>query len=244
MSTLKKFAKRLLLVTGMLILIISIANVIWIMSGSSEWEKVIDKNGVQVYSYKAPGSYRKQVKGVVRGKYTQSQIVASLMLDNHSLENCKEWIPVCIELKVLEPYSDKTQGDAVFWTLELMPPVFKNREYVIKSRTHQDPVTKVVSIDIMSAANKIPLNDCCVRIRHIHNRWQISPVDAKGEVEIQIIQDFSMGGFFPDFLLNLGVAEETYKLFHDKLPGLVNKEKYKNAKFPYIDESKPGAAQS
>jgi hypothetical protein len=233
--SMKKAGKAILFGTALLIAVGYAANLAWTISGSNKWELEIDKNGVQVYSFKAPGSYRTQVKGVTRGNYTQSQIVASLMLDNSSLENCKEWIPVCVDLKVLEPYDAKAQGDAVFWTLELMPPLFKNREYVIKSRAVQDPKTKVVAIDIMAAANKVPLNDCCVRITHIHNRWQITNVE-KGEVEIQLIQDVSMGGFFPDFLLNLGVAEETYKLLHSKLPGLLNKEKYRNAKFDYIDE--------
>ena len=233
---LKKPIKTVLLGAAALITLGYAAILAWTMSGSNKWELEIDKNGVQVYSFKAPGSYGKQFKGVTRAKYTQSQIVAALMLDNGSLENCKEWIAECVELQVLEAYNSKDQGDSVLWTLELLPPLFKNREYVIKSRAAQDPQTKVVSIDIMSAANKVPLNDCCVRINHIHNRWQLTPVD-KGELEVQLVQDFSMGGFFPDFLLNLGVAEETYKLFHDQLPGLLSKEKYRAAKFDYIVES-------
>jgi hypothetical protein len=233
--SLKKAAKVLLFGAAALILARFAVDVAYTNSGSDQWELDIDKNGVKVYSYKAPGSYRKQVRGVIRAKYTQSQIVAALMLDNHSLANCKEWIPVCIDVKTIEPYSAKAQGDTVLYTLELMPPVFTNREYLIKSRSQQDPKTKVVTVDIQSATNKIPLNDCCVRISHIHNRWQITPV-GKGEVEIQLTQDFTMGGFFPDSLLNLGVAEETYKLLHDKLPGYLNKEKYINAKLDYIEE--------
>jgi hypothetical protein len=225
-SKLKKAGKALLFGAAGSIVLISIVNVAWILSGSNQWELEIDRDGVQVYSFKAPGTFTKQFKGVMRGKYTQSQFVAALLLDNHSLDNCKEWIPACIGLEVLEPYNEKAQGDAVLWTLELLPPLFANREYVIKSHAEQHPETKVVSIDIMAAANKVPLNDCCVRITHIHNRWQIKPVD-NGQVEVELVQDFSMGGFFPDFLLNLANAEETYKLFH---------EKYRTARFAFIDE--------
>lgn len=238
MKLLKKLARLALFGAAALIAVVYAADVLWTRSGSSEWVQEIDKDGVQVYSYKAPGSFTKQWKGVVRGKYTQSQLVAALMLENHSLDNCKQWIPVCTDLKVLEPYSDKAQGDSVLWTLELMPPVFKNREYAIKSHANQDPQSKVVTIDIMAATNKVPLNDCCVRITHIHNRWQVSPA-ANGEVEIQLVQDFSMGGFFPNFLLNLGNAEETWKLLHDQLPTLLNKELYRTARFDYIDEALP-----
>lgn len=232
--SLKKIGKAVLIALALLIAVRYAVNFVWTMSGSSQWELEIDKDGIQVYSLKAPGSYVKQFKGVVRGKYTQSQVVAALMLDNDSLDNCKAWIPVCSGLKVLEPYSDKAQGDSVLWTLD-MPPMFKKREYVIKSRAAQDPTTKVVAIDIMAAPNKVPLNDCCIRITHIHNRWQVTKL-GKDEVEIQLVQDFSMGGFFPDFLINLSGADETYKLFHDALPGLLNKEKYLKARFDYIDE--------
>ena len=239
--SLKKAGKALLFGAASLIAVAYAAGAAWTLSGSSKWELEIDKDGVQVYSFKAPGSYLKQFKGVTRARYTQSQVVASLMLDNDSLQNCKDWIPVCVDLKVLEPYNDKAQGDSVLWTLELLPPLFKNREYVIKSHAAQDPMTQVVSVDIMAAANKVPLHDCCVRIAHIHNRWQVSPVQ-QGMVEVQLVQDFSMGGFLPDLLLNLGGAEETYKLFHDALPRLVDKERYRAASFDYIVQ-KPAAAQ-
>lgn len=235
-ARIKKIGGVLLLSSASLLLAWYAVNSVWQASGSSEWELEIDRDGVKVYSYKAPGSYTKQYKGVVQGDYTITQIVASLTLDNDSLENCKRWIPPCIGVEVLEPYSHKAQGDSVLWTLELMPPVFANREYLIKTQVDQNPKTKVATVDVMAGGNKLPPQDCCVRIKHIHNRWQLTPLD-NGKLEVQLIQDFSMGGFFPDFLLNFGGAEETYKLLHDQLPGLVDRPKYRNASFPYIDEA-------
>jgi hypothetical protein len=240
-AKLKRIGKVLFFGAASLIAVVSVVSTAWTLSGSNRWELEMDKNGVQVYSFKAPGSFTKQFKGVTRGDYTQSQFVAALLLDNHSLDNCKEWIPTCVGLQVLEPYSEQAQGDSVLWTLEVLPPLFANREYVIKSHAAQDPTTKVVAIDILAAANKVPLNDCCVRVTHIHNRWQITPLD-NGQVEVQLVQDFSMGGFFPDFLLNLANTEETYKLFHDQLPALVNKEKYRAARFDFIDEGEKVAS--
>jgi hypothetical protein len=235
-TTFKKIGRRTLVVAAALIAGGYAASAAWKLSGSEQWKLEIDRDGVQVWSYKEPGRSTKLFKAVTRGHYTQSQLVASLMLDNDSLQNCKDWIPVCTKLTVLEPYNDKAQGDSVLWTLQLMPPVFADREYVIKSHAAQDPRTKVVSVDIMAAANKIALHECCVRITHIHNRWQVGPA-RNGQVEISLVQDFGMGGFFPDVLLNLGNAEQTWTMFHDKLPGLLNKPKYRNARFDYIDET-------
>lgn len=232
---LKTIGKILLFGSASLITLGFAANAWWTLSGTDEWKLEIDKDGIQVYSYKAPGSYTKLFKSVTKANYTPSQVVGALMLDNDSLENCKAWIPVCVDLKVLEPYRDSMQGDAVLWTLELMPGVFSNREYVIKTHAKQNRSTKVVTVDVMAGGNKVPLSNDAVRISHIHNRWQVTPL-GNGQVELQLIQDFSMGGFFPNFLLNLGGADEAHALFAKQLPALLNKEKYRNASFDYISK--------
>lgn len=234
-SKLKKVGKVFLFGFASMIALIYVINVIWKSSGSAEWEMEYEQNGIKIYSFKEPGTYNKRVRGVMEGEYSLTHMAAALMLDNDSLDNCKDWIPECIELVELEPFTEEKQGDAILWTLELLPPVFTNREYLIKSHVTQDEESKRVAIDIVAAANKIPLNDCCIRIKHIHNRWEISPLD-NGKVQIQITQDFNMGGMFPAFLINLGVADETYKLLHDKLPALIDKPRYRNARFDFIEE--------
>src|SRR5690606_24033915 len=134
---------------------------------------------------------------------------------------------------VIDRFAPQKQGDTILWTLETLPPLFTNREYLIKSHVEQDPQSKAVSIDIVAASNKAPLSDCCMRIRHIHNRWQVTPLESGGGVQIELIQDFSMGGFFPSFLINLAGADETYKLLHDQLPELIDKQRYREARFDF-----------
>ena len=90
--------------------------------------------------------------------------------------------------------------------------------------TRMEPKCELLSSDAARYSSGVPLD--------------LSPA-ANGEVEIQLVQDFSMGGFFPNFLLNLGNAEETWKLLHDQLPTLLNKELYRTARFDYIDEALP-----
>ncbi len=231
----KSIGKVVLFGSTLFIVLFFAANTVWTLHGTDEWKLEIDRDGVQVYSYKESGSYNKIFKSVMNTDFTPSQIVGSLVMDNNSLDNCKEWIPECKELKVIEPYSDKMQGDVVLWTLELMPGLFKNREYLIKTHANEKSDTKVVTIDVMAGGNKIPLNNKTVRITHIHNRWQMTPLD-NGHIELQLIQDFSMGGFFPNFLLNLVGAREAHKLFAEQLPKLVDKERYRNARFDYISQ--------
>lgn len=233
MNKVKSISKKLLYILATVVFLAWIAKWAWINSGSNRWELEIDKGGVQVYSLKSPGHYMTQFKSVIKGKYTLNQLSAMLLLDNDSLENCKKWIPNCIGDEVIERYSEEKQGDTILWTLDMAP--FTNREFLIRSYAQQDPVTKVVAIDVLSATNKIPRNDCCFRIVQIHNRWQFTPLD-NGEVEIELIQDAKMDGFFPDFLINLGNAEEAFNMFHDQLAGFADKDKYRNANIGFIQE--------
>lgn len=209
------------------------ANIAWTMSGSSKWELEIDRDGVKVYSLKTPGAYNTQFKAVMRGKYTLNQLVGGL-IENSTLDNCKKNIPDCVDVKVISPWSAKTMSDTVLWKLALPEPL-SAREMVLRSQVFQDPATKTVTVEILAAPSSAPRNADAVRLTHIQNRWRYTPV-GKGEVEIEFLQDFDMGGMFPTLLLNLAGAEETYKFIHDQLPALINTEKLRAIKYDFIAE--------
>lgn len=236
MNKVKSIGKKLIYIFAAVIMLNWIIKYWWIGSGSDQWELEIDRNGVQVYSLKSPGYYVTQFKSVVKGDYSVNQLAASLLLDNDSLDNCKDWIPECVGDVVIEAYEPIKQGDSILWTLDAAPGVFDKREFLIRTYASQDPQTGVVSVDIMSATNKADRDPCCFRIVHIHNRWEFKQLDD-GQVEISLVQDARMDGFFPDFVVNLVGAEEAYKLFHDKLPVLMNKDKYRNAQFDFIKQT-------
>lgn len=193
----KKFFKFLLFGTACLIVIVVLAQVIWINSGSSKWELGIDKDGIKVYSLKSPGSFLKKFKGTVRVKNVSMNHVAASMIDDNNLENCKAWLPSCIDFKAIESFSPKTLTDANLWTFELFPP-FSPREILLKGHLRQDKQTKEIFIDYIAAPNAAPLNDGRVRVTHFHNSWQYIP-QPNGDVEIVHVQDFDMGGLFPAF---------------------------------------------
>lgn len=233
MNTAKSIGKKLVYILAALIMINWLVKYWWIGSGNNEWQLEIDRNGVQVYSLKSPGYYVTQFKSVMKTDFSQNQLAASLLLDNDSLENCKKWIPECVGDVVIEPYEEAKQGDSILWTLDAAPGVFDKREFLIRTYASQNPETGVVGIDILSATNKADRDPCCLRITTIHNRWEFKKL-ADGKVEVSLIQDAMMGGFFPDFLINLAGAEEAWKLFHDKVPVLMDNDKYRNARFSFI----------
>ena len=70
---------KVLFVLSVLIVAIFFINIIWTNSGSGEWVLEKDEAGTQIYSKKVPGSYVKQYKGIMRGKFTLNQLVAGLI---------------------------------------------------------------------------------------------------------------------------------------------------------------------
>jgi hypothetical protein len=203
-------------------------------SGSNQWELEIEKDGVKVYSIKSSGSSMKIFKCIARGQYTLSQFVAALLLDDDGLESCRDWIPTCFGYEPVEPWSSQTLSNTNLWRIGLFFP-FSPREIVNKSLLSQDKQSKALSIDVIAAPNKIPPNDGYVRVTELHNTWRLNPLE-NGEIEIEFVQDVDLGGLFPDFLTNLAGPSSLYTLLHTQLPGLLDKEKYRNAKFDFIEE--------
>lgn len=230
--------RRALRFTGyamaVLVVLICIANIAWRASGSNEWQLELERNGVQVYSLKAPGAYNKQFRAVMRTDFTLNQLVAGL-IENATLENCRNYIPGCVDMQVIVPWNSNTMSDTVLWKLALPPP-FAPRETVIRSQVSQDPETLAVTVDIIAAPNAVPRNPDAIRLTHIQNRWKYTPL-ANGQVEVEFLQDMDMGGLFPDFLLNLAGAEETYVFLHDQLPQLIDKEELRSVKYDFITEA-------
>jgi len=224
---------KFIFVCASLVVLTFVTSKVWKSSGSGEWELELEKNGVEVFSMKSPGSSVKQYKGVMQSDYSLNHLVAGL-IENSTLDNCKNNIPNCVDLQVLDEWDANLMSDTVLWKLELFPPL-KPREILIRSHVNQDEVTKVVSVDIYGAPNRIPRNENTVRLSYIQNKWVYTPV-AEGQTQIEFYQDMNMGGLFPDFLLNLAGADETYKFLHDQLPGLLNNDGLSSKKYDFIAE--------
>lgn len=212
--------------------------VIWdwvaVNSGSTEWELVIDRDGTQIYAMDVPGTSTRKFKGVTHyTKYSMSNIIAP-MIDEKIAEECDKWVPKCLSYEILKPWDPVLKHNIQLWTLNLVPGLAP-REILLMGTIMQDPETKVVTIENISVPNKVPPNDCCVRLQQVHNVWTYTPLED-GKIRVEFLQDLDMGGLFPDFLLNLGGAEEMFKMLNESNPKMLDHERYKNAKLDFIEE--------
>jgi hypothetical protein len=210
-----------------------IADWAWKMSGSNQWELVKEENGVKSYTFKAPGDRTIKVKAIMQGDYTLTQLAAMHIVDDN-LQTCKDWFPECTDFTRLKEFDMVKGYDQDMWRLDFPFP-FKDRELLLTTMVSQDPKTKIVVLDVLAMPATLPNNPDAVRIERMHNRWQFTPL-ANGKVEVELIQDTEMGGMFPYFLLNMVSVDENYKFFSGDLRKFLLKDKYVNAKLPFIQE--------
>lgn len=220
-----KFAKFAVRAGIALVVVYFVAGLVWRFSGSNQWEFKEEKNGVKVYTLKAPGLDSHQVKGIVRLRSTLAGLV-KFMQDPSVCDEVG-----CYESRMFEREDDQVQ----YYTFRYdVPLVFKTREFVVKAQFHQDPRTKIVTLQFDAAPEKLPPNKCCFRITDMNNVWRFKPL-GDGMVEIEYVMNMNEGGYIPYILLNTGGPQVMTGLLPE-LEKMVGKEKYQSAKFDFITE--------
>lgn len=224
-NIIKTICKAIFILVLSLLIIFFAAQAVWKMSGSGKWELEIDQQGVKVYSLKAPGSSLKKIKGVTRVKSSLSGLVS--FFQDQSV--CPEF--GCLTATVFERVNSQLYYNEFQYPL---PGPFKPREFVVKSLFYQVPETKEIHYTYAAVPEKLPENDCCVRLTHFYVFWRFIPL-GNGEVEVEFIRDFDLGGFMPDVLINLELANGSYSVL-SRLQSFLDRGKYKQDKFDFVTE--------
>lgn len=206
------------------------AHLTWKYSGSGQWELVREKNGIRVYAMKTPGNAMQQFKGVTRVQSTMNKAVA-LLLDPGICEFGKLG---CYDSYAIQKV-DERRGGAGYYSLKWRYPFyFRPRQYVVKSSFWQDPVTKEVIDTVEAAPDKLPPDDCCLRVTQMQNSWRLKPL-GNGEIEVEYVVNTAGGGFFPYILDNLGGPQYVYSVMR-KFPKWLENERYRNARVAFVAE--------
>jgi hypothetical protein len=208
-----------------LVVIYAVARAGWKFSGSNEWELWRDRKGVQIYTLKQPGADLERVRGVVTVKSSMSGMVKWLLDD----DTCKDI--GCTNAKTWGVVDERIRYSTFRYDL---PKPFKPREFVVREHVHQIPSTKEVWLEIGAVPEKLPPNDCCVRVTNMSNTWRLTPV-GKGMIEVEYTLNMNEGGFVPDLILNKDRPRYIYSELR-KLQKYLESPKYKNAKYDFIVE--------
>jgi len=226
----RKFSKYLLIAAVCLVAVAAASHLIWKYSGSNQWKLVQDKKGIRVYSRKVPGDSVMQFRGVTRVTAKMDPFVA-LLLDPGA---CNLGNDGCYAPTVLQKVDEQHGGTGYYSFKWKYPFHFQDRQYVVKCTFTQDPRSKEVFETVEAVPDKLPPDNCCVRITHMQNTWRLTPVE-NGQIEIEYVVDAPGGGFFPYLLDNAGgPAYMRYLLV--KMPKWMQNEPYKNADVPFVAE--------
>jgi START domain len=212
-----------------IIVLLVAAHFAWKYSGSNQWEKVAERNGVVVYSMKTPGQTREKFRAVfqIHGKF--SRLVAWM---NDNGKDNKAHPMGLYDLRILERQGSKESLTAY---KQPLASFLKPREFVIRNEFSQDPTTRVLSYTVTGVPDRIPPDDCCVRVPFMSNRWTLTP--EKGDaVEVEWFIDMDLGGNVPYFLQNK-VMPQGMLNFAPKVQEYMDRPKYKDAKYAWLLEA-------
>lgn len=223
-----RFLLRSLLV---LIILVLVAHFAWKYSGSNQWEKVGEQNGVVVYSLKAPGSTIEKFKAVWTIHSTLNRAVAWV---NDNKGDGKHHPMGLYDLRFLERRGSRLSVSAY---KQPIASFLRPREFVIQNEFSQDPKTKVLIYTVNAVPDRIPPDDCCVRVRAMANRWTLTPRKG-GVIEVEWFADMDLGGFLPYALQNK-VMPGGMLTFAQKVEGYMAREKYKDVRYDWVQELEP-----
>lgn len=230
-----KFTKFLVIanIAGLLLLV---AHMAWLRSGSNEWSLLSDKDGIRVWSMKAPGEAIKKYKLQMHVESNLSDVVFYMSDLNTGYDVGAS------DIRRIEEVLD----DPVFlaydtYKLDLKP--FGKMDVVIVNHYAQDPKTGVVRLSVHAAPNKIPVDPDVPRVKHLSNRFTVTPV-AQGGVDIELLAEMDLG--LPYVLQNLVMPQVVHEEFA-KMRGMFKKDKYRNGVPAFIvdpaERSAPAVAQ-
>jgi predicted Fe-Mo cluster-binding NifX family protein len=244
-TRLKRLLRRVARIAVALLITYTAASVVWRSYGSNQFELAIDRNGIKVYTLKAPGETLRMVKAVTRVRSSMAGLVTLLT------ETCGEY-------EVQQPAPTRGIGriaatlfpkqgcidDGEFYRVDEhlqygkfrlpFPFPFRAREFVVRSDLHQDPRTGKLWIEYAAAPEQVPPNDCCVRLRHMNNFVQLTPL-GNGLVGIDYVLNMDAGGYLPDLVASFMYPKFIFNVLRGLQPRLAQ-GKYQKAKIDLIVE--------
>jgi hypothetical protein len=199
----------------------------WLTLNAQEnWKLKIDKEGIKIYSSEIADSKIKALKVVCSLEASLSQLTAVLLNINEQ----DQWF-YHTKSRILKEVSPTE----LYYYAELdFPFPFSDRDFVEHLSLTQNPVTKVVTMEVQNLPDYIPPRKDFVRVIHSHCQWVIKPI-SKNLILIEFTLFANPAGSIPIWLVNLMSSYGPFETFK-KLKTELKKTEYAGVSFSYIKD--------
>ena len=213
----------------LLIILVSLCFVFWLMhewwkqSGSNEWELEREDQGVKVFTLKTPGSTLIKVRALTQVTSSMATMV-KFMEDPSTCEDVG-----CYDSLVIDTVPNSEPGYYMgyhAWKSD-SPGPFATRDAIALVAHYQDPHSKAMEVNFIATPNKLPPDECCIRLSHMHNIWKLTPIPG-GKIDIELTMDMALGGGIPNVITSLTLPETIFWMLSG-LQEIIDQDKYKNA---------------
>ncbi len=197
-----------------------------LLTAQEDWKLKSDKEGIKIYSSPFADSKIKALKVICSAQATLSQMTAVLL----NIREQDEWFyhTKSTVLKIVSPTE-------LYYYAELDFPIpFDNRDFVEHILLCQNPVTKIVTMEVQNLPDYLPAKKDFVRVTQSHCNWVIKPV-GKNLILIEFTLFADPGGSIPSWLVNMMSFHGPFETFR-KLKTELQKPEYARVSFSYIKD--------
>lgn len=192
-----------------------------------DWKLKSEKDNIKIYSKSLPESKIKSLKVVcpINARLTQ---LAAVLLD---IKATAEWVyktKSAIVQKQLSP------TEIIYYSEIDMPWPLSNRDFIVRIKVSQDPVSKIITVDTENLPNYLPVKEDIVRVVRSEAKWVFKPM-GKNQVLIEYTLVVDPAGSIPTWLVNMFSTKGPLECFQ-KLKEQINKPAYARVRLPFITD--------
>jgi len=205
----------------------AIAEPLW-QEADLEWKLKRDRNGIQVFLSKVPGSRFRAVMSVMEIQAKPKEL-AALVTD---LDSCPNWAAMCKSAKIVERIS---ASESVVYSVNDAPFPVRDRDIVAHVKWRYDPTNGKISMRSSAKPDGLPKKKGAIRVQYASSEWHFTP---KGDdrVLVESYAHVDPNGKVPAWLINLLIVESPYKTMKN-MRKLILKGDYRDAEVAFIPSS-------
>lgn len=195
-----------------------------ILNAQEDWKLKLNKEGIKVYTTLYSDSKIKAIKVdcVVEASISQ---MAAVLLD---IKCQDEWFYHTKSTLLLQV----SPSELYYYAEIYFPFPFSNRDFVEHIKLSQNPVTKIMIMDVQNVPDYISPKQDLVRVMKSRCHWVVTPA-GKNSIIIEFTLFADPAGSIPIWLINTFSVYGPFETFK-KLKIQLNKSKYKNADLAFV----------